>query len=80
MAVDVLQQPAVAAGALGEQDAGRKGRRRMKLHRLHIAEGGDSGLEGDGGGDAFGDHRIGGHAVEPSRAAAGNRSRLGDVG
>ena len=79
MAVDVPEQPAVAAGALGEQDAGRKGGRRMKLYRLHIAECGDSGLQGDGGRDAFGDHRIGRHAVEPSRAAAGNSGRLGDI-
>ena len=50
MAVDVLQQTAVAPGALGEEDAGRKGRGRMKLHRLHVAEGGDPGLQSDGSG------------------------------
>src|SRR4029453_17258481 len=79
MAVDVLQQPAVAPGTLGEQDAGRKGRGWMKLHRFHVAERGDAGLEGDRGGNAFGDNRIRGHAVKASRAAAGNRGSLGDV-
>ena len=79
MAVDVLQQPAIAARALGQKNACRKSRRRMKLHRLHIAEGGNAGLQGDGGGNAFGDNRIRRHAVEPPRAAAGNRSGFGDV-
>ena len=80
MTVDVLEQPAVATGALGEQDSRRKGRRRMKLHRLHIAEGRDTGLERNGSGNPFGDHRIGGHAVEPPRAATGNGGGLGNVG
>src|SRR5262245_52859848 len=79
MAVDVPQQPAVASGAFGKQDAGWKGRRWMKLHRLHVAECGDPGLQGDGGRDAFGDHRVGRHAVEPSRTTAGNSGSPGDV-
>ena len=51
----------------------------MKLHRLHIAERGDAGLQRDGRGNAFGDHRIGGHSIEPSSAAAGNCGGLGDI-
>src|SRR5690242_5154396 len=79
MTVDVLQQSAVAPRALREQDAGRKGRRRMKLHRLHIAERGNSRFQSDGRRNPFGNDRIGGHPIEPSRAAAGNCSRLGYV-
>ena len=72
MTVDIAQQTAVAAGALGEQNSRRKGRRRMKLHRLHIAERGDAGLQSDSRGYSFGDHRICGHAVETPGAAAGD--------
>src|SRR5262245_62526490 len=79
MTIDVLQEPAVAPRALGQQDAGRKGRGWMKLHRFHVAERGDAGLEGDRGWNAFGDNRIGGDAVKASRAAAGNCGSLGDV-
>src|SRR5262245_48613596 len=79
MAVDVLQEPAVAPGTLGEQDAGGKGRGWMKLHRLHVAERGDAGLQGDGGWNTFGDNRLGGDAVKTPRPAAGNCSSLGDV-
>ena len=59
--VDVLQQAAVAAAALGDEDAGRKDAGRMELHRLHVAERRDAGLERDRVPDAFADHRVGRH-------------------
>ena len=80
VAVDVLQQAAVAAAALGDQDAGREDAGRVELHRLHVAERRDAGLERDRGADAFADHRVGRHAVEPPGAAGGDGGGLGHVG
>src|ERR1051325_10232414 len=51
----------------------------MKLNRLHIAEGCNSGLQRNGGRNTFGDDSVRRNAVEPSGAAAGNRSGLGEV-
>ena len=67
VAVAVLQQAAVAAAALGDEDAGREDAGRVELHRLHVAERGDAGLERDRMADAFADHRVGRHAIEPAR-------------
>ena len=53
--------------------------RRMELDGLHVAERRDAGFQRDRRADAFADHRVGGHAVEASRAAAGDRRGLGDV-
>ena len=66
-----MQQAAVAAAALGDQDAGRKDAGRMELHRLHVAERGDAGLERDRVADAFADHRVG-----RRRDRAGRRRRV----
>ncbi len=52
----------------------------MKLHRFHVAEGNDSGLESNCGGDALRNHGIGRHAIKPSRAASGDGGGLGDIG
>ena len=51
----------------------------MKLHRLHVAQGSNAGLQRDGGRNTFGDHRIRRHTIEPPCSAAGNRGSLGDV-
>ncbi len=52
----------------------------MELHRFHVAQRRDAGLERDRAADAFADHRVGRHPVQPARAAAGDRRGLGDVG
>ena len=53
---------------------------RMELHRLHVAERRDAGLERDRVADALADHGVGRDPVEASRAAGRDRRRLGDVG
>src|SRR6266542_1860336 len=79
MAIAVAQQSAVAASAFGQEDAGRKDRRRVKLYRFHVAEDSDTGLEGNGGPNTFRDHSIGGYSVEPARASSSNSGGLGHV-
>ena len=80
MAVDILQEPAVAAAAFGHQDAGREDRGRVELHGFHVAERRDAGLERERAADAFAYHGVGRDGIEPSRAAARDRGRLCDVG
>ncbi len=80
VAVDVAQQAAVAAAALGDQDPRREDPGRVELHRLHVAQRRHAGLERDRGADALADHRVGRHPVDAARAAGGDRGGLGDVG
>ena len=48
----------------------------MELHGFHVAERRDAGLERDRRADAFADHGVGRHAVEPAGAAGRDRRRL----
>ena len=80
VAVDVLQQTAVAAATFGDEDACREDPGRMELDCLHVAECRDAGVQRQRAADAFADHRIGGDAVDPSGAARGDRRRLRDIG
>ena len=79
VAVDVLEQAAVAAAAFGDQDAGREDARRMELHRFHVAERRHAGFERDAAAEAFADHGIGRHAIEAAGAAARDGRGLGHV-
>src|SRR5262245_33613355 len=80
LAVPVPEEPAVAAAALGDQDAGGKNAGGVELHRLHVADRGDAGLQGEGVADALADHGVGGDAIQRPRAPGGDRGRLGHVG
>ena len=80
VAVHVAQQAAVAAAALGDQDAGREDSGGVELHRLHVAERHDAGFQRDGGADAFVDHRVGGRLVDAPEAAGGDAGGAGDIG
>jgi hypothetical protein len=79
VAVHVAQQTAIAAAALGREDADRHDRRRVKLHGLHVAERGNAGLEREPGPGAFVDDGVGGDAIQPSVAASSDDRGLGDV-
>jgi len=72
MALGVAQQAAVAATALGDEDAGREDAGRMELHRLHVAERRHAGLERQRMADALVDDRIRGDPVQAARAAGGH--------
>ena len=80
VAVDVLEQAAVAAAALGDQDAGREDAGGVELHRFHVAQRGDAGFQRDRGAHALADHRVGGHPVQPPGAAGGDAGGLGHIG
>ncbi len=79
VAVDVLQQAAVAATAFRDEDAGGKDAGRVELDRLHVAQGGDARFQRERAADAFADHRVGRHAVDPAGAAARDGGGLGHV-
>src|ERR1051325_12181133 len=51
----------------------------MKLYRFHVAEGCNTGLQRDGRGNALGNRCVGGHSVEPSGTAAGDRGSFGNI-
>ncbi len=68
------RQPSVTRMPAGKM------RGRMELHRLHVAERRDAGLERDRAADAFADHAVGRHPIEPPRPAGGDDRRLGDIG
>ncbi len=80
VAVDVLEQAAVAAAAFGDQNARRKDAGRMELDGLHVAERRDSGFQRKPAADALADDRVGRHPVDSPRAAGRDRRGLGDVG
>jgi hypothetical protein len=52
----------------------------MELHRLHVPDRRDAGLEGERVADALADHGIGGDAIQGPRTAGGDGGGLGHVG
>ena len=76
----VAQQAAVAPAALGDEDARRHDGGRVKLHRLHVAQLGNAGLEGDRRPDALVDDGVRRDPVDPPEAAGGDAGGAGDVG
>jgi len=72
VSLGVAQQAAVAAAALGDQDAGREDAGRVELHGLHVAERGDAGLQRQRVADALVDDRIGRDPVQAPCAAGGD--------
>src|SRR5271167_2708164 len=79
VAVDVLEQSAVAAAALGDENPRRKDAGRMELHRLHVADRRDAGFQRQRAADALADDGVGRHPVDPARAAARDGRGFGDI-
>ena len=76
----IQEDAAVSPAAFGDQDIGGHDAGGMELHRLHVAQGHDAGVLGDGHAGAFIDHGVGGGAVDAAVAAGGDDRGLGQVG
>jgi hypothetical protein len=80
VAVGVLEQAAVAPAALGDQDAGGDDGGGVELHRLHVAQAGDAGFQGQGGAHALVDEGVGADAPDAAVAPRGDDRGLRQVG
>ena len=80
VAVDVAQQAAVAAAALGDEDAGGHDRGGVELHRLHVAQARHPGLERDRRAHALVDQRVGRDTPDAAEAAGGDHRGRGQDG
>jgi len=80
VAVDVAQQTAIAATTLGGQDASRDDRGGVKLHRLHVAQRGDPGLQCQRHAGAFADDSVGRNLVDAPIPSGCNHGGPGQVG
>ena len=80
-AVQILiqQVAAVPAAAFGDQNLGWHDAGGMELHRLHIAQRHDPGVQRNGHAGAFVDDGVGGGAVYPTVATGGDDRGLGQI-
>ena len=68
----VEQQASISATTLRDQDASGKDTGGMKLYGFHIAQGGDTGFQGDGGTHSLVDNGVGGDPVDTTETASGD--------